>query len=118
MTFSLVPTSRLDLDSFARRTGLHPDLVRRLVALGLIDVESDPVGRLAFAPSQIAVVARIQRLRTGFCLNYAAVGLVLDLLDRIAELEAAVRNPTAPTVRNPTAHTTRRIGGPPWTRTE
>ena len=33
-------------------------------------------------------VARIQRLRAGLGLNYAALGLVLDLLDRIAELEA------------------------------
>jgi hypothetical protein len=35
----------------------------------------------------LAVVARIQRLRNGLGLNYAAIGLVLDLLDRIEELE-------------------------------
>jgi hypothetical protein len=33
----------------------------------------------------------IQRLRSGLSLNYAAIGIVLDLLDRIAELEATVR---------------------------
>jgi len=33
----------------------------------------------------------VQRLRAGFALNYAAVGLVTDLLDRIAVLEAALR---------------------------
>jgi chaperone modulatory protein CbpM len=81
----------LDLDSFARASGLHPDLVRRLVSLGLIETVPDAAGDLWFPPAQLAAVARIQRLRAGFCLNYAALGLVVDLLDRIAELEAAQR---------------------------
>jgi hypothetical protein len=33
----------------------------------------------------------MQRLRAGFALNYAAIGLVTDLLDRIAVLEVALR---------------------------
>jgi hypothetical protein len=33
----------------------------------------------------------MQRLRAGFALNYAALGLVADLLDRIAALEEALR---------------------------
>jgi hypothetical protein len=33
----------------------------------------------------------MQRLRAGFGLNYAAVALVTDLLDRITVLEAALR---------------------------
>jgi hypothetical protein len=45
------------------------------------------VGELWFTTSDLAVVARIQRLRNGLGLNYAAIGLVLDLLDRIEELE-------------------------------
>jgi pimeloyl-ACP methyl ester carboxylesterase len=81
----------MDLDSFARLARLHPDLVRRLVALGLIDATRDPAGELRFMPAQLAAVARIQRLRAAFCLNYAAIGLVVDLLDRITELEAAQR---------------------------
>ncbi len=36
------------------------------------------------------------RLRAGFALNYAAVGLVTDLLDRIAVLEAALRSSRRP----------------------
>ncbi|MFJ9787389.1 hypothetical protein ACIRSS_47990 [Amycolatopsis sp. NPDC101161] len=54
-------------------------------------VRRHPGGVLWFPPSQLAAVARLQRLRTGFCLNYAALGLVADLLDRIADLEAASR---------------------------
>ncbi len=65
--------------------GLHPDLVRRFVALGLLRRRTrTPAGELWFDPAAPATVARIQRLRTGLGLNYAALGLVLDLLDRIA----------------------------------
>ena len=34
-------------------------------------------------------MARVQRLHDGLALNYAAIGVVLDLLARIDELEAA-----------------------------
>ena len=81
----------LQLDVFATRCGLHPDMVHRLVALGLVACQQDARGDLWFEPSALVTVARIQRLRTGLGLNYAAIGLVLDLLDRIEELESASR---------------------------
>lgn len=81
----------MSLDSLARRSSLHPDLVRRLVALGLLPCRRDARGEPWFDPSALATVARIQRLRVGLGLNYAAIGLVLDLLDRIEELESASR---------------------------
>jgi chaperone modulatory protein CbpM len=54
-------------------------------------------------------VARAQRLHGGLCLNYAAVGLVLELLDRIEVLEAALRRAGAdlPQGDVPIARTTR-----------
>ncbi|NUR88014.1 MAG: MerR family transcriptional regulator [Nonomuraea sp.] len=95
MTYALVRRSPaeplLELDDFARVTGLHPELARRLVTLGLLRARADAAGRVWFPASQVAVAGRIQRLRAGLALNYAAVGLVMDLLDRIAELEAARR---------------------------
>ncbi|HEV2087664.1 MAG TPA: chaperone modulator CbpM [Cryptosporangiaceae bacterium] len=94
VTYALVRyprTDALDLDSFAHAAGLHPELVRRLVALGLLEPERDAGGTYWFPPAQLAAVARVQRLRAGLALNYAAVGLVVDLLDRIAELETALR---------------------------
>ncbi|WEO93997.1 chaperone modulator CbpM [Streptomyces sp. FXJ1.172] len=89
--YALVPVPRISLDAVARRSGLHPDLIRRFVALGLVDAERDAAGHLVFDPTAPAVLARIQRLRSGLCLNYASIGLVLDLLDRISLLEAALR---------------------------
>ena len=104
-TYALVRPVRLDLESFARATGTHPELVTRLVALGLLDAEQDAGGRLCFPPRQVAVMARIQRLRAGFALNYAALGLVLDLLDRLEAAEASLR------------YSPQRSGGRTWTRT-
>ncbi|GAA3367388.1 hypothetical protein GCM10017744_079330 [Streptomyces antimycoticus] len=89
--YDLVPARRLSLESVARRTGLHPELIRRFVALGLVDAERDHAGRLVFAPGAPAALGRVERLHTGLCLNYASIGLVLDLLDRIDRLEAALR---------------------------
>ncbi len=91
MRYAMVHTGRQSLEQFAALTGLHPDLIRRLVVLGLVEADRDPAGELWFPPGQIAAVARMQRLRVGFALNYAALGLVTDLLDRIAALEAALR---------------------------
>jgi chaperone modulatory protein CbpM len=89
--YALVPVPRLSLNAVARLSGLHPDLIGRFVALGLVDAERDAAGHLVFDPTAPAVLARIQRLRSGLCLNYASIGLVLDLLDRISLLEAALR---------------------------
>jgi DNA-binding transcriptional MerR regulator len=88
--YVIVRRPGLRLDEFSQRSGLHPDMVRRLVALGLLDGAREGT-ELRFEPSAVAVVARIQRLRSGLGLNYAAIGLVLDLLDRIEELEADPR---------------------------
>ena len=41
------PVETLDLDTFARAAGLHPDLVRRLVALGLLEAAPTPGGDCA-----------------------------------------------------------------------
>jgi hypothetical protein len=74
---------RIDQEELARRCGLHPEHVRRFVALGLVPATRDAHGALWFSASQVAAVARLQRLRAALPLNYAALGLVVDLLDRI-----------------------------------
>jgi DNA-binding transcriptional MerR regulator len=93
MTSTLVRTNGLTLDALARQAGLHPDLVRRFVALGLVDMAPARDGEPRFQQRDVARVSRAQRLRTGLGLNYSALGLVLDLLDRVAALESALSSP-------------------------
>lgn len=69
----------IDAEQLARRTGLHPDLVRRLIRVGAVD----PYARDA-APR----LARMVRLRRDLGLNFAGAVLACDLLARIDELEA------------------------------
>jgi DNA-binding transcriptional MerR regulator len=107
-------------EEFARRCGLHPELVRRFVALGLLPAGRDADGALLFSSEQVAAVARLQRLRAMLPLNYASLGLVVDLLDRITELETAlnVRGRTEPVrPRSPTQKPNRadQKRSPRWT---
>jgi len=89
--YALARPFRLSLDSYARLTGVHPDLVRRLTALGLLEMTRDTSGDLWFEPSQVSAMARIQRLHRELNLNYASLGLIIDLLDRITQLEQLQR---------------------------
>ncbi|MCU1452949.1 MAG: hypothetical protein JWN46_1095 [Acidimicrobiales bacterium] len=113
------PSSRpgvaLNLEAFARASGLHPDLVRRLVTLGVLDPIGAAAGELWFPPAQLAAAARLQRLRSGLALNYAALRLVMDLLDRIQELEA--RGPAGAPQRASPRTTPDVTGGGPWMQT-
>ena len=71
-----------DSRALARRSGLHPDLVRRLIALDAVDpLDWDAAARLA----------RLVRLRRDLGLNVAGAALACDLLERIEELEARRR---------------------------
>ncbi|MFP5022160.1 chaperone modulator CbpM [Pseudonocardia phyllosphaerae] len=79
---------RLDLETFARVAGVHPELLRRLAVLGLVDYVTDSAGNPWFPMAELPAVGRLRRLRAGLDLNYAALGVVVELLDRISELEA------------------------------
>ncbi|GAA3099957.1 DNA-binding transcriptional MerR regulator [Kribbella aluminosa] len=107
MSTALARPLLLDLEAFARASGVHPDLIRRLTALGLLEPARVGAGRVWFRYDDVAAVARIQRLRAAFSLNYAAIGLVIDLLDRLAAQEAALRT------RHPLR--TRHFGDRTWT---
>ncbi|MEU0878110.1 chaperone modulator CbpM [Lentzea sp. NPDC005914] len=94
--YPLTRPVRLSLNRVSVHTGLHPELIRRFAALGLVECAVDDAGRLWFPPETVVRLARIQRLRGGLSLNYTAVGLVLDLLDRIRVLEAQLHGSERP----------------------
>ena len=87
------PDRWLGPGAFARATGLHPELVRRLVALGLLDAAADAAGRAVVPPRPAARPgpdpAAARRVSSS---TTPRIGLVIDLLDRIAELETALRD--------------------------
>lgn len=90
--YQLVLPRRLSVDRLAQASGVHPQLIVSFIKLGLLDAQRDSLGRLWLDPDSVARVARVQRLHLGLSLNYAAIGLVLDLLDRIDELERRERS--------------------------
>jgi hypothetical protein len=81
----------LDIDALARESGLHPDLVRRFVDLGLLA----PVGGTSDAPrfrrDAAALLACAARLRRDLGVGYAGAVLACELLSRIDGLEARLR---------------------------
>ena len=86
-----------EVETLARQADVHPELVRRLLALGFVDSRPDAAARLA----------RAVRLRRDLGLNYAGALLACDLLDRIEQLERQLRSYDSST----------RGGDRGWTRT-
>ncbi len=80
----------LTIDELGRLVDLHPDILQRFVVFGLIDPEIDDPGPL-FGEAMVIRVRKIKRLRADLGINLAGCGLVLDLLDRIEELEDEIR---------------------------
>jgi hypothetical protein len=81
----------VDVDSLAGEAGVHPDLVRRFVDLGLLTPAGGTRGAPRFPRDAAALVARATRLRRDLGLGYAGAVLASELLARIDELEARLR---------------------------
>jgi len=82
----------VSLTELACRCGVHPELIDRFVALGLLDYAGHAAGGEAhFHPEAVSVVRRILRLRNQLGVNYAGIGVILELMARIDELEEQVR---------------------------
>jgi hypothetical protein len=95
-TLALVrrPGSRgplLDLDGFAREAGVHPDLVRRFVALGLVEPAGGTTAAPLFSRDAAVAVGRAARLRRDLGIGYAGAVLAAELLARIDVLERRLR---------------------------
>ena len=76
----------------AFRCGVHPELIDRFVHLGLIDLADRTANdEPLFQPDVIRVVRKILRLRNQLGVNYAGIGVVLELMERIEAMEAQIR---------------------------
>jgi hypothetical protein len=83
------------IEVLARDSGVHPEVVGRLVRLGLLETAGDS----QFAPDAAARLAQAVRLRRDLGLSYGAAVLACELLARIDELEARLRRYEPPTHR-------------------
>lgn len=84
--------SYMELREVAHRCGIHPEMVKRLVSLGLIDYEETrPGGVVLFRHEVVPTIRRILRLRNELGVNYAGVGVILELMSRIEALEQQIR---------------------------
>jgi len=82
----------VELTILARLAGVQIVHVRRYLEFGLFESRGLPSAMPArFDPSSAARVARAERLRRDLDLNYAGAVLVVELLDRISELDARLR---------------------------
>jgi DNA-binding transcriptional MerR regulator len=84
-------TPLIEVEVLARETGLHPDVVRRLVRLGLVERAGGTAQEPLFRRDAASRLARALRLRRDLGLNYAGAALASDLLARIDELEERMR---------------------------
>jgi chaperone modulatory protein CbpM len=86
------PEESVELTVLARMAGVRTVHVRRYLEFGLLETKKPrPTAltpRARFDPTSAARVARAERLRRDLNLNYAGAVLVVELLDRISELEA------------------------------
>jgi len=86
-------TSSVRVTEIADLCNTHPHIIDRFVCLGLVD----PAGRdenneeWIFQREVIPLVRKIIRLRNELGINYAGIGVVLDLLSRIEQLEAQIQ---------------------------
>jgi DNA-binding transcriptional MerR regulator len=79
------------LKDAAARLGLHPDILRRFVELGLLEPAEIAGEEIMFDPVAVHRITVIQRLRYDLGINLAGIGVILDLLDRIEALQRGGR---------------------------
>jgi MerR family transcriptional regulator/heat shock protein HspR len=75
------------VDHLAMRAEMHPAAVQRLIDFGLIRPVSPMNALLLFKPSNILRLRSIRRLRSDLGINLQGVAAVLDLLERLRDLE-------------------------------
>jgi chaperone modulatory protein CbpM len=81
----------LPADTVAREAGLHPELVRRLVRIGFVDIAGGTPEDPLLDPDAPTRLARAARLRHDLGLSYSGALMAVELLDRIEALEDRLR---------------------------
>jgi DNA-binding transcriptional MerR regulator len=78
---------QLTLERLAAAAEIHPDLVERFVAYGLLEPVEWAGPALLFDVDAVPRLQMIIRLRRDTGVNLAGIGMIQDLLDRLRALE-------------------------------
>ena len=76
----------LTLDAVAEAAGARPTLVSRLVRMGLLDAVRADERALLLPTSAVLRLRRMQRLRRDLRVNFTGAAIILDLVERVGEL--------------------------------
>jgi chaperone modulatory protein CbpM len=79
---------QLTLDALARSAGLHPALVERFVEFGLLEPAEWEGTQLVFEAAAALRLQMIERLRSEIGINLTGIAVILDLLDRLHDLQS------------------------------
>jgi hypothetical protein len=99
------------LETLAREAGMHPELVLRLVRLGLVEPVGGTPQEPLFARDAAARLARAARLRRDVGIDYAGAVLASELLARIEQLELRLRRYETQAPRRGTRSSSSHTGG-------
>ena len=78
---------QLTLEMLAATAEIHPGLVERFVAYGLLEPVEWAGPLLLFDEAAVPRLQMILRLRRDTGVNLAGIGMILDLLERLRALE-------------------------------
>jgi chaperone modulatory protein CbpM len=82
----------LTLAQLCRACGLTVDVVRAMVEEGILEPQGTRPGHWRFSPDCLGRVRLARRLQMDLDVNLAGAAVALDLLERIARLEARIRS--------------------------
>ncbi len=82
----------LTIKQVADLTGVQEDLIEKFISLGLIDpLGKNQNGEWVFSKDVIPLIYKIMRLHNDLEINFAGIGVVLELLERIEALEKRIK---------------------------
>jgi DNA-binding transcriptional MerR regulator len=77
----------LSFEALAEYAGVHPEYLERLVDYGLIDPIRRSGSEIRFGASAVLRVRRISRIKKDLGVNLSGVAVILQLIDRLHELQ-------------------------------
>ncbi len=86
-----LPSEAMAIEEFIDVTGVSPEHLQELVALGWIEARMGAAQRQIFRDADIYRVRKLERICCDFELPVIGGTIIVDLLDRIDRLERLVR---------------------------